>query len=96
MNNGKRCNYCKWTGHMDDECRKKKADNKTSGSTERNKGKSKDKTTKANIMSTPTPQDYDSDDTDSESVNGRFGTRGVSCCEGNCEATFNRVSSRQS
>ena len=71
MNNRKKCNYCKWTGHTDEECRKKKSDNQTSGSTEMNKGKSNDKNTKANITSTPTPtpQDSDSDDTNSESVN---------------------------
>ena len=71
MNNRKKCSYCKRTGHMDDECRNKKADHQMSGSTETNKGKSKDKNTKANIASTPTPtpQDSDSDDTDNESVN---------------------------
>jgi len=47
----KKCNFCKYLGHTEDECQKKKAQeaNRTSGSTDGNKGKGKPK---ANVAST--------------------------------------------
>ena len=55
-----KCGYCGYTGHVDEDCRKKKAA-EASGSLDTNKGAHKGKPAKANIATaTPEPQDAES------------------------------------